>query len=243
MLSSHYESENSINRLLAQLPGLVFYKNTDLIYTASTSYAARLCGFKDADQFCGHNDFELRCAASESAIEFRNEDNKVIAQEKEISCLQIHQFADGNIHIFLLKKAPLRNATDKIIGVCSIGNEVSNPAIGQAIFKLLSLGNPNYEHKDFTNVNFEVNANDTFNQLSNRESELIFYFMRGFTNKEIGLFMNLSPRTVESYLETIKSKFKCSTKNELLLHCLHNGFSYIIPQTLLQSCLNKSIAC
>jgi DNA-binding NarL/FixJ family response regulator len=224
--------------MISQLPGLVFYKNTDLIYIAASNFAARLCGFEDAEQFCGHNDFELRCDAADSALEFRAEDNKVMTTGKEVSSLQIHQFADGNIHIFLLRKAPVKNFQGQIIGVCSMGSEVTNPATGQAIFNLLSAGS---QSDDFQNKTFAI-TNENFNQLSARESELIFYFMRGFTNKEIGTLMTLSPRTIESYLESIKSKLKCISRKDLLLKCMHNGFSYIIPQTILQRCLNKTVS-
>ncbi len=230
-------SEN-LNAMIAQLPGLVFYKNTDLIYIAASHYAAHLCGFESAEQFCGHNDFELRCDAADSALEFRAEDSKVITSGQEISSLQIHQFSDGNIHIFLLRKAPVKNDQGEIIGVCSMGSEVTNPATGQAIFELLSAGS---EPENFQNKTFAI-TDGNFNQLSLRESELIFYFMRGFSNKEIGTLMKLSPRTIESYLESIKNKLKCTSRKELLLKCMHNGFSYIIPQTILQRCLNKSVS-
>ena len=232
----------SFAALIAQLPGLVFYKNTDFIYTAASYFAANLCGFENPDQFSGRNDFELRCDAADSALEFREEDSKVMITGKHISSLQIHKFADGNIHIFLVRKAPLINSDKQIIGVCSMGSEVTNPATGQAIFNLLATGQGANKERGQHNQTYTINANDHFNQLSSRESELIFYFMRGFNNKEIATLMELSPRTIESYLESIKNKFKCHTRNDLLLTCMHYGFSYIIPQSILQRCMNKSVS-
>jgi DNA-binding NarL/FixJ family response regulator len=232
---------NTQSAFIAHLPGLVFFKNTDLIYTAASHYAARLCGFETVDQFCGHNDFELRCEAAGSALDFRAEDFKVLATDNEISSLQIHKFADGNIHIFLVHKAAVKNDLGQIIGIGSMGNEVTNPATGQAIFNLLSDYASGKSDSNFHNKTFSI-THENFNQLSARESEVIFYFMRGFTNKEIGLLLLLSPRTIESYLESIKCKLNCTSRKELLLKCMHSGFSYIIPQTLLQRCLNKSIS-
>ena len=238
----HYDNFEEANTLLAHLPGIVLFKNIDLIYTATSNYAARLCGFNNNHQFSGHDDFELRCGAVESAIDFRKEDLRVITTDKEMTCLQIHQFADGNIRICIMRKAPSKNSHGQITGVCSIGNEVINPQMGKAIFNLLTLGNPVYNIKKICNVNFDIDANETFNQLSPREAELMFYFMRGFGIKEIGGFMELSPRTVESYLETVKNKFKCATRNELLLHCMQEGFAFIIPQNIFQRLMNKSIS-
>ena len=236
----------SFTAMIANLPGLVFYKNTDFIYTASSQYAARLCGFTDVDQFCGHSDFELRCEAAASALEFRAEDQRVLHQGATLSSLQIHKFADGNIHIFLLRKAPVFAADKKIIGICSIGNEVTNPAVGKAIFNLLAARQRGFKQNDLLNQTFILHSPAALDskdrELSAREAELIFYLLRGFNNKEIANFMALSSRTIESYLESIKSKFNCFSRKELLLKCLQQGFSYVIPQTLLAACLNQSIS-
>jgi hypothetical protein len=73
-----HAAHTSFESLIAPLPGLVFYKNTEFIYTAASSFAARLCGFEGPDQFCGRNDFELRCDAADCALEFREEDRTVM---------------------------------------------------------------------------------------------------------------------------------------------------------------------
>jgi DNA-binding CsgD family transcriptional regulator len=230
----------TFNATISQLPGLVFYKNTNLVYVAASNFIARMCGFENSEQLCGHNDFELSCAAADCALDYRAEDNKVLSTGKEISSLQINKFADGNIHIFLLRKAPVRDAQGQIIGVCGMGSEVTNPATGQAIFNLLTTA-AKYVAGSLENQTFII-GNENLDHLSARESELIFYFMRGFSNKEIGVLMKLSPRTIESYLESIKNKYHCATRKELLLKCMHNGFTYIIPQTILQRCLNKTVS-
>ena len=47
--------------------------------------------------------------------------------------------------------------------------------------------------------------------LGKREVDCVMRFLRGETTKEIGLHLNLSPRTVESYLESVKKKLNCNT--------------------------------
>lgn len=51
--------------------------------------------------------------------------------------------------------------------------------------------------------------------LSPREKECILHLTSGRSAKETAFAMNLSPRTVESYLENIKTKLGCSTKQEI----------------------------
>ena len=58
------------------------------------------------------------------------------------------------------------------------------------------------------------------NLLSPREIELVGYLAQGFTNREIGKRMELSPHTVKNYLLRIFDKLGVSNRVELLSHTL-----------------------
>lgn len=51
--------------------------------------------------------------------------------------------------------------------------------------------------------------------LSKREQECVNYLVQGKTSKEIGKLINLSPRTVETYFESIKVKAEVRNKIEM----------------------------
>ena len=51
--------------------------------------------------------------------------------------------------------------------------------------------------------------------LSDRERECIKLLLHGKSTKETAALLNLSPRTIEHYLENIKNKFSCQYKHEL----------------------------
>lgn len=53
-------------------------------------------------------------------------------------------------------------------------------------------------------------------KLTPRESTALYYLCQGFSTKETARFMNISPRTVEQYLVTLREKFGCRTKLALL---------------------------
>jgi DNA-binding CsgD family transcriptional regulator len=53
-------------------------------------------------------------------------------------------------------------------------------------------------------------------KFSCRESEVLFHLARGKSARDISQKLNLSKRTVESYLNNIKSKTGVSTKSELI---------------------------
>ena len=68
---------------------------------------------------------------------------------------------------------------------------------------------------------FTQNVNEILTQqypgmtIADREMECLFYTAGGRTAKEIAKQLALSPRTVEHYLENLKTKFNCSSKTDL----------------------------
>lgn len=58
------------------------------------------------------------------------------------------------------------------------------------------------------------------NKLTPRERSILQLLLLGKLNKQIAFELNLSVRTVESYLINLKNKFGCSSKNQLLQRLL-----------------------
>lgn len=52
-------------------------------------------------------------------------------------------------------------------------------------------------------------------ELTSREQECLYYFINGYTAKEIAKQLSLTYRTVQSYLARIKQKYGCTSKHEL----------------------------
>lgn len=53
--------------------------------------------------------------------------------------------------------------------------------------------------------------------LSNRQFDCASFLLKGLTQKEIALQLNISPRTVETYINQLKVKFSCRNKSELII--------------------------
>lgn len=53
--------------------------------------------------------------------------------------------------------------------------------------------------------------------LTARQTQCAEYLLKGKSAKEIALILNLSRRTIEFYIDNIKSKFDCRSRAELIL--------------------------
>lgn len=58
--------------------------------------------------------------------------------------------------------------------------------------------------------------------LTQRQKEVVLYLFNGFNNPEIAKLMSISLRGVENHLATIKNKFWCERKEEIIYYLLSN---------------------
>lgn len=59
--------------------------------------------------------------------------------------------------------------------------------------------------------------------LTSREIDILKCLLQGCTAKEIGLELEISYRTVESYINALKLKLRCNKKSELIGFCIKLG--------------------
>jgi DNA-binding NarL/FixJ family response regulator len=61
-------------------------------------------------------------------------------------------------------------------------------------------------------------------ELTPREMEVIQLLAEGLSNKEIGRFLSISPRTVNFHLDNIYSKLSVNSRTEAAIHALRQGW-------------------
>ena len=62
------------------------------------------------------------------------------------------------------------------------------------------------------------------NYLTRRESEILKFVILGYTAKRIGRELKISFRTVEKYIDSLKLKFRCNSKGELVELAIKSGY-------------------
>lgn len=59
--------------------------------------------------------------------------------------------------------------------------------------------------------------------LTKRETEVLRYVILGYTAKRVAIILNISYRTVETYIENIKFKLRCNSKGEIIEKAIKTG--------------------
>lgn len=67
------------------------------------------------------------------------------------------------------------------------------------------------------------NKSNKGESLTKRQIEVLKYVLLGYTAKKIALYLGISFRTVETYIEILKLKFQCGSKGELIENSIKTG--------------------
>lgn len=191
-----------IENLLA-LPGNLgaFWKNNDGFYLGCNDKAAELLKLNSRHAVVGMSDFDLPIL-SEEALALRAGDKKVMRAKKALRFNYTITQKDSVIS-FLSFKAPLFDANGKIAGIYGIDNFFINNE-RKATLEILK------------NIDICPSVIKNPFKLTKRQSECLYHLVKGKTMKQIAAALNLSPKTIEHYLEIIKRKLNCYSRTELI---------------------------
>lgn len=212
--------------LIEQLPGYVLWKDMNSVFLKANMNTACLFGFKRPDELVGITDYDVRHKTPNHADSFVKEDQKVQCSHTTISALYISSFANDHITILLMNKSLFFDENAKPLGIACQGIELNRCMLKDMPLLLDEYSN-NGSQRDLAAYYLNGTYGDT--KLSDRQAQCLFYVLRGKTSKSIAKILQLSPRTVESYLDDIKIKMGCLRKDELIEKSIDLGFLEIIP--------------
>lgn len=195
--------------VINQLTDIVFYKNPQSVFMDCNQELLTFSHLQKKQQILGKEDYDLPWA--DSADFYRKIDARVMmsgnVQETIISIM----VANGERITTAQKKHPLRNTSGDIIGIIGINHAITDKKLLHALQKLKEFDSY-YGH----NGQSYLKEGYSFGNLSNREEQCMFYLLRGKTAKRTAEILNLSPRTVETYIDNLKTKLHCRSKSELI---------------------------
>lgn len=222
----------TIKTVIEQLPGYIVWKNMESVYLQTNTNTARLLGFKKPEELIGITDYDLRCKAADDADLFVEEDQKAQRSSMPLSLICISSYANEQMKALLANKSLFFDDNNKPLGTVAHAVELSPGILKDMHFLLEDHIKYRSPKRHFSSV-YCLNTSYGEIKLSVRQAQCLFYVLRGKTNKHIAKILQLSNRTIESYLDTLKIKMNCSNKAELIEKSIDLGFLETVPSGII----------
>lgn len=201
-----------------QMPMNVYFLGSDSTIINLNQETVDVCRFPDKKQAIGAT--VSLVATEETTTISLNHDQEVMQQKTLVIKEQIYTcFNDGFATESLSFKFPLFDHSNKLVGVfgCSVMIEVHS-LVG-ALHELIQLG----LLSKYTRLPGKQ-KNEIY--LTQRELECLVLIVRGKTTKLVGKILQISPRTVEQYIVSLKLKFNVNCKSELIDVAIAQGYAH-----------------
>ncbi len=221
-------NHNSEIEIIEQLPGYIGWKDTTFRYLGCNSNLTKILKLKHTNKIIGAMDNDL-LGCTEKLFQFHKNNDELALNGQTVK--YIHKSAppyDGSFFYFI--KKPIIDRDNNITGLIFHCIEF----IKNTFFEKLHQADKKNYSSDMSPSHYQIDKNDDPFKLSTRELECLFCILRGMTAKQIGERIQLSKRTIESYIENIKNKFGCRTKSELFDSAINKGYVNVIPARFLQ---------
>ena len=222
--------------LLSQIPGMWGWKNSEHRYICASVSLAQLLGFERQQDINGHADWNLPCGARECAESYHLQDQLVMQNRVPLRILDVAQFAGGEWRTQITTKLPLFDRKNRVIGISfSVVDTASLGAIelSHVLDKRYSRLVPESRDRMTTRVD-DINGH----KMTSRESEVLFFLLRGHNAKMIAKVLDVSYRTIEHHIYSLKRKFGVASKFDLHYAAVTLGYLNLLPPSLLRKQLS-----
>lgn len=222
--------------IIDNLPGLIWIKDCNLDYIACNERVTSFIGFKNKKNIIGHNDYDLPW---EKYAESYREGDKAILNGKTLSFVHPIQLCSGKECLILSKKSPILNTANKIIGILGFVSIFSTSQAVQAIQHLHHFDSTHFKNSEGDVFQYVLSDNFDDFGITKREAICLFHLLRGKTAKEFSVALGISKRTAEKHLESIRLKFNCHTRSEVISKAIELGFVDLLPSDYFIDKMNK----
>jgi PAS domain S-box-containing protein len=243
----------SLKNIISLMPNNIYWKDRKGNYLGCNQNMATILKLSSPSQIAGKTIYDILDKPSADTINQTDEEAMLLNKEigLEETGLDIH----GNSATYLTRKVPLRNTEGEVIGLAGISLDITQlkkieeelriakeKAEAALQAKEIAEAESREKSKLLKNVLEELQEERYYLSgeyqgihLTQREAQCLVCLAHGYSIKQIGKKLELSPRTVEAYLNRVKVKLKCNTKTELIAKAIEcrflEGIRPAIPST------------
>ena len=152
--------------------------------------------------FSGKNDYLMPWYKEADIL--RRGDNLAIEQDTTVVLEEHATVAEGKQHCFHVTKSPLKDAQGKLLGTVCTSILLHQPR--QTLFV-------SQQDNETTFISLQQNVSQTY--LTKKEITCVTWMIKGKSSTEIANILHVSPRTIETHINNIKTKLKCFKQFQL----------------------------
>lgn len=215
------------------LPGFFGTFNQNSFYTSLNQAGQEWLGLRNTDITVGITHLDIKCNAVEVAHQWIKQDRECLQSDTGTAKFIGYAMYASGWKTVLGEKRAFRLSDDAPIQIACQIMDITNLGLFD-ITPFLLKKNGFFLQKQLALTltdNYPVLRDNT--RLSVRQSECLFFLIRGKTFKEIAARLGLSPKTIEQYVDGIKYKLRCSSRTELVELALDRGYLNFLPESLL----------
>ncbi|GAB4393210.1 MAG: hypothetical protein Tsb005_10520 [Gammaproteobacteria bacterium] len=227
------------NPLATCLPNLASLYDVKEGIVNMSPYMAHLLGFGDPAKAVGHSMHQIPLYKKHPAyLIFDDIFRKITVHKAKMTIISLLKYADGKKVMAFAEKIPHLNAIGEVTHIFTNAIEIHEHSVFFSFLSsLLHFKLYNLEHDTFCYIIEDLpQRNDDYPPLTLRETDCLFYMLHGKTCKEIANILNLSHRTVETYLMNVKQKLGCTTNRTLIDYAVSQGWMHIVPPHIINPC-------
>ena len=118
-------SEQMLKIVIDNFPGLVFWKDRNLVYLGANKESATNVGFEDPSEYVGKTDYDLPWAETE-ADAYRADDIQVMESGiPKLHIIERQQRLNGKFGWLDTSKVPLRDKDGKVVGILGTATDIT----------------------------------------------------------------------------------------------------------------------
>lgn len=171
-----------------------------------------------------HNELLLKTDASfawqENGEDYNEHDRATLAGENYYQ-LEYLKSKKGNRSLCIAHKRTLADANGNVYGILGESHNLPENQLKQI------LDVHRYWMGSNLKIKIQPNLPPNESQLTPRELECLYHLLSGSPVKTIAYKLKLSPRTVECYVDSIKRKWHCYSKAEIIQKAFEGKYVYL----------------
>lgn len=212
-------TEHTVGRL-KQLPHSVYFLNTQGETLTINDEGITVCGFGSLESSIGKS---LNAVSQTNSAKQLIDNCAEVIQKQNLKIFEEENIRKDDVRMqFLSIKLPWYDDNDNVIGIMGFSIVLGKHSLAESLSNIIELGLfdssalPTSQQPSKSNLH----VNNVY--LTNRELECLRLTVKGYTAKKIARELGLSFRTVEEYLNNVRSKMGASSKSELIEMTIDN---------------------